>query len=357
MRFVKHSKKKIGMKPGAIVYVGEKREEAVQIEVIDYSSDTQTEWPAESFKDLAPLKSSDSVSWINLSGIHDESLLEGVGAEFGLHQLLLEDVANSGVRPKYEEGDGHICLIVKMLYRNGDNNLKSEQVSVVFGDHWVLSFQETAQDVLDPVRERIRKTIPRVRFMHSDYLAYSLIDAIVDHYFVILEHVSDQVEILEDELINDPQKEHLEQIYSLKREMAYIRKAVWPMREAINSFERTENKLLSDVTRPYLRDLYEHVIQVIDTVETLRDMVSGLLDVYLSSVSNRMNEVMKVLTIIATIFIPLGFLAGVYGMNFDTSSPFNLPELTYRYGYILFWSLVVTVAGSLFWFFRRKGWM
>ncbi|MDF1545774.1 MAG: magnesium/cobalt transporter CorA [bacterium] len=357
MRLVKHSRTKIGMKPGAVVYVGEERQGPVLADVIDYTVDQLSEWQSGSLDKLTELGSSDSISWINLPGVHDIELVSGLGERFGLHQLILEDIVNCSSRPKYEEGGESACLILKMLYRTTSGELKNEQISVVFGKQWVISFQETKLDVLEHVRERVRKSIPRKRFMTADYLAYSLADAIVDHYFLVLEHVSERVEEIEDKLISHPEREDLEQIYALKREMAFIRKAVWPLREAIGAFERTENDLLNDGTRPYLRDLYEHVIQVIDTVETLRDMVSGLLDFYLSSVSNKMNEVMKVLTIMASVFIPLGFLAGVYGMNFDTNSPFNLPELGFKYGYFLFWGLVLAVGGGQLWMFKRKRWL
>jgi magnesium transporter len=222
----------------------------------------------------------------------------------------------------------------------------------------VLSFQERPGDVFEPIRERLRKTSPRVRFMNSDYLAYTLIDAIVDHYFVVLESVAANIEDVEDALIKNPQSEDLEAIHDLKRQLIMMRKATWPLREVVGGLERLETDLVKDSTSPYLRDLYEHTIQVIDTVETFRDIVSGLLDVYLSSVSNKMNEVMKVLTLIATIFIPLGFLAGVYGMNFDTSiSVLNMPELGLRYGYIIFWIVAICIGGGLYLYFKRKKWL
>jgi magnesium transporter len=212
--------------------------------------------------------------------------------------------------------------------------------------------------VFNSVRERVKRTVPRTRMMTPDYLAYALMDAIVDNYFVVLEHVGEHVEALEDDLVADPRPDTLETIQQLKRELLFMRRSVWPLREAIGGLTRTETGLVRKSTQPYLRDLYEHIIQVIDSIETFRDMVSGLLDIYLSSVSNRMNEVMKVLTVIATVFIPLGFLAGVYGMNFDTSiGPFNMPELGFKYGYPMFWLVAVLIGGGLFWFFRRRHWI
>lgn len=290
--------------------------------------------------------------------MHDESIVETLGDHFGVHPLAMEDIVNTGQRPKMEEGDGYLFLVIKMLYRDpGSEELLSEQVSVLFGEGWVITLQEDRRDVFTPVRERIRRTVPRERFMKADYLAYALLDAVVDHYFVVLEKIGEQIEDIEEALVSDPGPDNLNAIQGLKKDLIFMRKSIWPLREVVSALERIENKYISDLTRPYLRDLYEHIIQAIDTVETFRDMVSGLLDIYLSSVSNRMNEVMKVLTIIATIFIPLGFLAGVYGMNFDTGSPFNMPELGFRFGYLVFWGLALVIAGGMFWYFRRRRWL
>ncbi|UCE24419.1 MAG: magnesium/cobalt transporter CorA [Candidatus Zixiibacteriota bacterium] len=358
-RLVRRAKKKLGLKPGAVVYVGEKRTEPVEITVIDYDQTEFREMKAKSVEDCFPFRDSSTITWINVTGLHDVEVIEKLGAHFNLSSLVLEDIVNTGHRPKMEETESILFIMLKMLYTKTENHdIISEHVGVVFGKNFVISFQEKPGDVLDVVRERIKRTVPRVRFTTAGYLAYALIDAIVDHYFVVLESIGERVESLEEELISNPVSRHLDTIHSLKRELIYIRRAVWPLREVVGGLERTETDLISDDLSPYLRDLYEHTIQVIDTVETFRDMVSGLLDIYLSSVSNRMNEVMKVLTIIATIFIPLGFLAGVYGMNFDTSvSPFNLPELGMRYGYPAFWLAVLIVGGGLFWFFRRKHWL
>jgi magnesium transporter len=358
-RLIKRAKKKLGLKPGAVVYVGEKRIGSVAITVIDYDQTNYQEKTVTKVEECFPYKDSPTITWINLSGIHDVKIIEKLGQHFGLHPLILEDVVNTGHRPKLEETDAFIFTVLNMLYLKPDNHdVLSEQVSIIFGNNYVISFQEKPGDVFDAVRERIKKTVPRVRFLGADYLAYALIDAIVDHYFVVLESIGERVESLEEKLVVHPVSEHLNTIHSLKRELVFIRRAVWPLREVVGGLDRLETPLVHDSMRMYLRDLYEHTVQVIDTVETFRDMVSGLLDIYLSSVSNRMNEVMKVLTIIATVFIPLGFLAGVYGMNFDTSvSPFNLPELGYRYGYPFFWLLVLIIGGALLWFFRRKRWL
>jgi len=351
--------KKLGLKPGSVVYVGAERTEKVNINIIDYTESEYREKSVSTAEECFPFKDSPTISWINVDGIHEPELVEQIGAHFGMHPLVLEDIVNTGQRPKMEDAQDYLMVVLKMLYQSKeDDELRAEQVSVLFGSNWVITFQETGEDVFDHVRQRIKKTIPRVRFMTSDYLAYALIDAVVDNYFIVLESLGEEIENLEDEISENPGPEDLETIRSLKKRLIFMRKTVWPLREVIGGMERTESKLIIPSTEPFLRDLYEHIIQVIDTVETYRDMVSGLLDLYHTGVSNRMNEVMKVLTIFATIFIPLGFLAGVYGMNFDTSiSSLNLPELGFRYGYLFFWGLVIIVAGGLLWFFKRKKWL
>ncbi len=357
--FAKNAAKKLGLKPGEVVFVGEKRVEKVTIEVIDYTESDLTEQHVVNVEECFPFKESSTVTWINITGIHDTDVVEQIGKHFDMHPLILEDIVNTGQRPKIEDAGVHIVVVLKMLYKGDeDGELTAEQVSIVFGKNWVITFQEKPQDVFELVRQRIRRTVPRVRFMTADYLAYALIDAVVDHYFVMLEDVGERIEALEDEIGDSPKQESLATIRNLKKQLIFMRKAVWPLREVIGGLERTESRLIADSTDPYLRDLYEHTVQVIDTVETFRDMVSGLLDLYHTGVSNRMNEIMKVLTIFATIFIPLGFLAGVYGMNFDTgASPFNLPELGLRFGYPMFWGAVIAVAGGLLWYLRRKTWL
>jgi magnesium transporter len=360
MKFIsKKISEKIGLAPGSVVYIGDKREEKVKITIIDYDETNLREKVVDSAEECFPFKDTPTVTWINFSGIHEADIIEKVGQHFGLHPLVLEDIVNTGQRPKIEDTDEYVFIVLKMLYldpKTGD--IVSEQISLIFGENFVISFQEREGDVFDFVRERMKKTVPRVRFMGADYLAYALVDTIVDNYFLILEHIGEKVEELEEELVKNPATQSLETIHDLKRRLIFMRKSIWPLREVIGGWDRLESPLIRDYTRMYLRDLYEHTIQVIDTVETFRDMVSGLLDIYLSSVSNRMNEVMKVLTIIATIFIPLGFLAGVFGMNFDPSaSSFNMPELGFRYGYPMFWLLVIIIGGGLFLFFKRKQWL
>ncbi len=358
-RLFKKMSHKIGLHPGAVVYVGPERDETVTIDIIDYDAENYQEKTTERIEESFPFKDTPTVTWININGVHNEEVVEKVGRHFNLHPLIMEDIVNTGQRPKMEEDPNLVFVVLKMLYvgKEHDGRIQAEQVSILFGNNFVITFQERKGDVFNVVRDRIKRTVPRSRFLGPDYLAYSLIDAVVDNYFIVLEMVGEQIEALEDKLISYPEPENLSIIHDLKRELVFLRKAVWPLREVIGALDRTESPLFHDYTGPYLRDLYEHTIQVIDTVETYRDMTSGLLDIYLSSVSNRMNEVMKVLTVIATIFIPLGFLAGVYGMNFDRASAWNMPELGFKFGYVAFWGAALVVGGGLLWFFRKRRWI
>jgi len=355
---IKKISKKLGLKPGSVVYVGVDRTEPVEIHVIDYDSENISEHHDLTIEDCVKFKDSPTVTWIDFSGVHNVDLLYEIGDAFGISHLVLEDIANTGQHPKVEFADGYFYITLKMIYNSKDSDDPiREQVSIIVGDQYIVSFQERSGDVFDTVRERIRRTKPRKRFLDPDYLAYTLVDAIVDHYYPVLEHMGDKIEELEDDLIVKPQPEDLQIIQDLKRHLTFMRRAIWPLRELVSGWERAESPQKHDETAPYLRDLYEHTIQAIDTVEAFRDMVAGLLEIYLSSVSNRMNEVMKVLTIIATIFIPLSFLAGVYGMNFDTGHSMNMPELGLPYGYILFWVISLVVGIGLFVFFKLRKWI
>jgi magnesium transporter len=279
-------------------------------------------------------------------------ILERIGKHFGLHPLILEDILHTDQRPKMEDSENYLFIVTKMLSYDEENHLNVQQFSLVLGQNYIITFQERVGDVFEPVRERLRKGKGRIRKMPPDYLAYALIDAVVDHYFIVLERIAERVEEIEEELIRNPTPETLKTIHHLKRELIFLRKSVWPLRELIGALERGESSLVHEKTTIFLRDLYDHTIQVIDTVETLRDMVSGMLDVFLSSVSNRMNEVMKVLTIIATIFIPLTFIAGIYGMNFKF-----MPELEWHWGYPLVWSIMIVVGVVMLFYFKRRKWL
>jgi len=355
----KKMSQKIGQAPGTMVYLGEKREEKPIIEIIEYDETDFQDKVVDDVTECFAFLDSPSPTWIKVTGIHEVGIIQKLGEHFGLHPLTLEDIVNTIHRPSMEDAGKYIFVSLKMLHSDsGSDLITSEQVSIILGSNFVISFEEKKSGVFDSVRERIKKAVPRTRFLSADYLAYSLMDAVVDHYYLVLENLGERIELVEEKLISKPVSENIETIHQLKRQLIFVRKSVWPLREVVGGLERINTALIHDSMRMFLRDLYEHTVQVIDTVETYRDTVSGLLDIYLSSMSNRLNEVMKVLTIIATIFMPLSFLAGVFGMNFNTSvSPFNMPELTFRYGYPLFWLLVLMVGGGLVWFFRKKGWL
>jgi len=348
-----------GLPPGSLVHIGEQKTEKVKITVIDYHASTFGEKVVKTVEECFAFKRKPTVTWINVDGLHEIDVIEKLGTCFDVHPLVLEDILNTDQRPKMEDLESYIFLVLKMLYSDEKHReIHSEQVSLILGKNFVISFQESMGDVFDAVRERLRSGKGRIRKMGPDYLTYALLDAIVDNYFVILEKIGDKVESMEEDLVSNPVPETLQQIYNLKREMIYLRKSVWPLREVINGLLRQESKLIRKDTHVYLRDLYDHTIQVIDTIETFRDMISGMLDIYMSSVSNKMNEVMKVLTIFAAIFIPLTFVAGVYGMNFDPSaSPFNMPELGWPLGYPLALVVMIAVAITMLVYFKRKKWL
>ena len=335
------------------MHVGEERHEPVKLSVIKYDGANFEEKTVGNVEEAFKLRNKSSVVWLNVDGVHQPEIIEQVGKSFGLHPLVAEDIASTGQRPKMEDFDDYIFVVVRMFRFDGEEGeTKSEQISIIFGADFVISFQEREGDVFDVIRERLRNNKGKIRKLGADYLAYSLIDAIVDNYFMILENLGESVEDIEDRLVTNPTSETLQTIHDLKREMIFLRKSVWPLREVINRMERSESPLINKSTFVYLRDVYDHTIQIMDAVDTFRDMLSGMLDIYLSSVSNRMNEVMKVLTVIATIFIPLTFVAGLYGMNFRF-----MPELGLTWGYPAVLILMLAVALMMVMYFRRKKWI
>lgn len=356
---VKKRLRKAGLPPGTLIHVGEQKVEAVKISYLDYDEQNFQEKQVSSIEECFPFKTTPTVTWINIDGLHDVEIIEKLGKQFELHPLILEDVLHTEQRPKYEDFDKYIFIVLRMLYYNEQiQDIESEQVSLILGANFVISFQERVGDVFEPVRERLRNAKGRIRKMDSDYLAYSLLDAIVDSYFAILEKLGERIESVEEELVANPTEKTLQQIHNIKREMLSLRKSIWPLREVISGVQRSESPLIQEATGIYLRDVYDHTIQIIDTIENFRDMVSGMLDIYLSSISNKMNAVMKVLTIIATIFIPLTFIAGIYGMNFNPEkSPWNMPELNWYWGYPAVWVIMAVVAVIMLIYFRRKKWL
>ncbi len=345
--------KKAGQPPGTLIApAGEKPSVPVRITIMDYDQSSFQEKTVESIAACAPFRQTDTVTWINIDALTNVKVIEQVGSCFAIHPLILEDLLNTGQRPKIEEMEGYVYVTLKMLqWHQHDDSVKIEHVSLIIGPNYLISLQEDPGDVFDPVRDRIRKE-GKIRKFGTDYLAYSLIDVIVDNYFVVMEHLEEQVEVLEGDLVENTSRQLLSRISDLKRDMIFLRKSVWPLREVIINLERTDSPIVKEPTRIYLRDVYDHTIQVIDTLEIFRDMVSGMIDIYLSSLSNRMNETMKLLTLIATIFIPLTFIVGVYGMNFP-----DMPELHSVYGYPAVWGVIIGVALLMVGYYRKRGWI
>lgn len=344
--------KKAGLSPGTLHLEGEPRIAPVRITVMDWDSEHYVEKRIDTIEECFPYRDTGTITWINIDGLANTEVIEKIGRHFAIHPLILEDILNTEQRPKMEDLGSYLYLNLKMLMLAGPKKeTRAEHVSMIIGPHHLISFQETVGDVFDPVRDRIRRD-GRIRKNGPDYLAYALIDDIVDNYFIVMEQIQERVEDLEEELVVHPLQQSLRKINQLKKEMIFLRKAVWPLRELITGLERTDSPLIQESTHIYLRDVYDHTIQVIDTLETLRDMVSGMLDIYLSGLSYKMNEIMKVLTLIATIFIPLTFVAGVYGMNFH-----YMPELTWEYGYITVWGVMIAIVIVMLSYFRKREWI
>ncbi len=351
MRLVQKRSRKTGLPPGTMVHIGEQKTEHVTIEAFNYAGGRCEEHSTTDPKTLTP-PTDDSVSWINVWGVHKLNILEAFGARFSLHPLLLEDIANTDQRPKLDDYDTHLFLVLKMLMVNERQEIVVEQVSLVLGRNYVLSFQESRTDVFKPVRDRLQGGKGRLRHLGADYLLHALVDAIVDQYFAVLELLGEKIEVLQDGVVSDPKPETLRQIHALKRQLLFLRRAVWPLREATNNLSRSECSVLQESTRVFFRDLYDHVVQIVDTIETLREMVSASLDIYLSSISYKLNAVMKVLTIITTIFMPLGFIASIYGMNFE-----HMPELEAQWGYPAVLAVMALVGAGMLFVFRKKRWL
>lgn len=339
--------------PGTLVYMGEKKTDTVTFSMLRYNSESLDEKKLPDASQCLPEKDFKGVCWLNITGLNNPKAIEEIGNRFGIHPLVQEDILNTYHRPKQEDLGDYLFLVLKMFYY--DKNKKeviSEHVSFVLGNGYVLTFQEQEGDVFDAVRERIRTNAGRLRKMGADFLLYALVDAVVDNYFLVLETLGEELEDLEEQLLEHPGPETLDTIHKLKREMIFLRRAVWPLREVINGLLKTGSKFIKKSTGIFLSDVYDHTVQVIETTETFRDMLSNLQELYLSGISNKMNEVMKVLTIIATIFIPLTFIAGVYGMNFEF-----MPELRWRFGYFAVWGVMVIIVLGMVIYFKRKKWL
>lgn len=352
-RFIKDKTAAYGLAPGEAVFIGQKKVDKPSVHVIDYGPDFLEELRPENIHDIRVLKNTDSVSWINLYGVHDTEIIKAVGEDFGLHPLVTEDIVNTGQRPKMEVFDDHLFFVLKMMhYDEKENRMYSEQLSIILGKNFLITFQERPGDVFGPLRNRIHKNIGRIRKAGVDYLAYALLDTVVDNYIFLVERIGEKIEDIEDDLLTNPQKNTLEKINDFKREMNYLRKSIRPAKEFILQLSHLDSNLLQESTRPFLKDLQDIATQALETVDTYRIMLSDHLDIYNSNISNRLNEIMKVLTIFSAIFIPLTFIAGVYGTNFE-----HMPELHWTFAYPLFWGILLVVALLMIRFFKRRKWL
>ena len=346
-----------GSVPGTLTI--DKEAAPTTIVLIDYKEAERTRVQLEKPEDCESYLDTESVSWVDVLGLGSEEVLLRLGKVFNLHPLVLEDIVNVPQRPKVEDYEDHLVIITQMvLLKEQGSSFWSEQVSFVLGKHYLLTVQEEPKrDCFQPVRDRIRTGKGTIRKQGADYLAYTLLDAIMDGFFPVLETYGERIEELEEEVVTNPTRQTLEKIYRVRRELLALRRAIWPQRDAINALIRDGSDLISPEVRVYLRDCYDHAVQVMDLVETYRELASGLMDVYLSSVGNRMNEIMKFLTVMSSIFIPLTFIAGIYGMNFNTDkSAWNMPELNWYWGYPLCLAVMLAIAAGLVFFFWRRGW-
>ena len=341
----------IGAPPGTLFYNGEKRSDRIKITLIEYN---ESEYFEEEYYDLSDCLQHvkpNMVKWINVDGIHKTEVIEAIGKLYNIHALTLEDIVHIDQRPKYEDYEHYVFAVMKMI--SYTTEVKSEQLAIILLENTVISFQEpNGGDAFDIIRTRLRTAKGRVRKLGADYLAYALMDAVVDCYFTAIEKIGDKIEEIEEEIIGNSDNKTLLELYHLKREMIYLRKQVWPMRDMINNMIRSETELIKTSSDIYLRDLSDHVTRIIDTVETYRDLLSGIMDIYLSTNANKMNEVMKVLTIMSSVFIPVTFIAGVYGMNFE-----NMPELKSTWGYFITWTVMLTIILGMLYYFKRKKWL
>jgi magnesium transporter len=351
-RFYKNREANKGLAPGSLVFIGNKKVENIRIRVIDYDKAGLKEQELKDIMQGAVYKETNTVTWINIDGLHDIDVINEVGKAFELHPLLLEDILNTGQRPKMEEFDNCLFIVLKMLrYDDEKQIILAEQLSMILGRTFLITFQERVGDVFEPVRERIRKQKGRIRVAGIDYLAYALLDTVVDNYIYLISRFGEKIEDIEVGILEDTSTKTLENINNYKRELSYIRKSIRPTKEFISKLPRLESEFIREDTKPFLNDLQDLITQATDGIDMYTEMLSDQLNIYNSSVSNKMNDVMKILTIFAAIFIPLTFIAGIYGTNFE-----YLPELHFKYSYFIFWGIMITVAISMLLFFKRRDW-
>ncbi|MFH1728774.1 MAG: magnesium/cobalt transporter CorA [Pseudomonadota bacterium] len=354
-KLYKRVSKKIGLPPGSLVHFGKQTEEKprVSLTLVDYDQEKYEEIEIDDIGAIAQYKNSKTVSWININGIHDVPLIEKLGSIFNLNNLVLEDILSTNQRAKFEEYENYFYAVLKIVsFDKISEELKSEQLSIICGEQFVITFQEEKEDVFGYVRNRIKNSKGKIRKMGTNYLAYALLDSIVDHYFLVLEKIGDKLELLEEEISSSCSEKNLSQIHKYRRDVLYLRKVSAPIRELVHSFNKSELDFIVIDVEHYLRDLYDHTNSVLDTLDSFRDLLSNIFDIYMSAVSNKMNQVMKVLTIIATIFIPLTFIAGIYGMNFEF-----MPELKWKYGYFGVWTIMIICFAGMICYFKKKKWL
>ncbi|MFO7831158.1 MAG: magnesium/cobalt transporter CorA [Desulfuromonadaceae bacterium] len=352
-RFLKKKEAALGQPPGSAVFIGEQKVSETRIKSVCYSPTELDESTIDPAQAWSPGTSGTTLQWLDITGLHNAEAIKAIGTRFNLHPLTIEDILHTGQRPKMEEFDHYLFFVLKMLhFDQEDKVIRSEQLSIVMGDSFVLTFQEQPGDTFTPVRERIRKQRGRIRKSGSDYLAYALLDTVVDNYIASIERLGEEIEDLENEIIATPNREVLEKINLYKREINYLRKTARPAREFILQLSRLDNDLIQESSVPFVKDLLDLSTQSVEIVETYRDVLSDYLDIYNTGINNRLNDIMRVLTIFSAVFIPLTFIAGIYGTNFE-----YLPELQYRYSYFIFWGVLIVIAVVMLRFFRKRNWL
>jgi magnesium transporter len=351
IRLTKKSSKTIGLPPGELVHVGEAKTHEIKISLYEYSEDVCHDREGKNLDEFLPLKYEHDVLWINVNGIHEVEVIKRFGEEFNFHSLLLEDILNTEQRPKMEDFEDYIFISLKAFSLNSKDEILMDQISIIAGDNFVISFQESDNDLFKSVKDRIKYGKGLIRKMGSDYLAYTLIDSIVDNYFIVMERIAERIETLEEDVITNPESHDLMVIKNSKRDVITMRRAIGPLREVIRNMEKPSCEFVSKEVRFFLTDVYDHIVHILDSMETFKEILSTTVEIYISSINFKMNEVMKVLTIISTIFIPLSFIASVYGMNFKF-----MPELDWRWGYGFAWFIMLGLSGTMLWSFKKRNW-
>jgi len=351
-RFLKNRAPVKGQSPGALIFVGTRKMDQTEIRLIDFDDVHLTDQKLTDITDAVRYKTTDSRTWININGLHDVTAIGNIGQAFDLHPLVVEDILNTGQRPKIDDYESYLFIVLKMIrYDKETRMVVNEQLSLVAADRFVITFQERPGDVFEPVRERIRRQKSRIRASGTDYLACALMDTVVENYISVIEQIGEQIEDLEEEILTGHDSGVMEKINLYKRETNYLRKSIRPAREAIFQLSRLESDLIHEKTRPFFKDLEDLIIHATEAIDTYRELLTDQLNIYNSVVANKMNDIMKVLTIFAAVFIPLTFIAGVYGTNFE-----YLPELEYRYSYFIFWGVMLAIAGASLYYFKKKKW-